>query len=87
MLSNGTFPLMRLVSPMLLVAPSNGVPQFRKVKTVPELLSTIGQLPTVLRQAVRSFRGKVDKVRSRHFRFDSIPVPLDIRRYNVTMAP
>ena len=45
------------------VAPSNGVPRFRGVRTVPELLSTIGQLSTVLPQAVRSFRGKVDEVR------------------------
>ena len=52
-----------------------------------ELLSAIGKLPTVLRQAVRSFRGKVEEVRSWHLRFDSVRVPLDIQQYNVTMAP
>ena len=54
---------------------------------MPELLAAIGQLPTVLRHAVRSFHGKVDEVRSWYLRFDPVRVPLDIRRYNVTMAP
>ena len=41
----------------------------------------------MLRQAVRSFRGKVDEVRSWHLQFDSVCVQPDIRRYNLTMAP
>ena len=72
---------------MLPVAPSNRIPRFGGVKTVPELLSAIGQFPAMLSLAVRSFRGKVDEVRSWHLRFDSVRVPLDVRRYNVTLAP
>ena len=72
---------------MLPVARSDGVPRFRGVKTVPELLSAMEQLLTMLRHSVRSFRGKVDKVPSWHLRFDSLCVPPDILRYNVTMAP
>ena len=54
---------------MLPVAPSDGVPRFTAVKTVPELLSAIGQLPTVLRHAVPSIRGKIDEVQSWHLQF------------------
>ena len=61
---NGTFPLMHPVSPCYLSPPLMEYHDSGGVKTMPELLSAIEQLPTVLRQAVRSFRGKVDEVRS-----------------------
>ena len=68
-------------------APSDGVPRYGGGGDRPELLSAIGQLLTMPRLAVRSFRGKVEEARSWHLRFDSVRVPLDIQRYNVTMAP
>ena len=51
---------------MLPVTPSDGIAQFGGVKTVPELLFAIRQLPTKLRLAVRSFRAKVVEVWSCH---------------------
>ena len=72
---------------MLPVAPSDGIPRFGGVKTIPELLSAIGHLPTMLRLAARSFRGKVRQVWAWHLRLHSVRVPLVIRQYDVTMVP
>ena len=87
MLGNRTFRLMRPVSPCYLSPPPMEYHNSGGVKTLPEILSAIAQLPTMLRRAVCSFLGKVDEIWSWHLRFNSMCVPLDIRRYDVTMAP
>ena len=57
------------------------------MKSILDLISDIGDLPRVLQQAYRCFRGKIDDVLAWNLRSEAVRVPLHIHRYGVKMAP
>ena len=59
---------------------------FRGMKSSPDLISDIGDLPRVLQQVCGCFRGKIDDVLAWSLRYEAVRVPLDIRRYGVKRA-
>ena len=67
-----------------LPSPKGAFPLVRGAKSVPDLITDIGDLPCLPQQACRCFRGKIDEVLSWNLHNEAICVPLDIRGYKVT---
>ena len=63
-----------------------GFPPLREVLSIPDLLQAAQLLPQQLQKATQLFRSRIDTLRGQQMDYDSVRIPLDIRRCGV-MAP